>query len=1073
MAQNWRTIRVFISSTFRDMHAERDHLVKVVFPELRERCAERQLYLVDVDLRWGVTEEEAEKGKVLGVILDEIERSRPFFVAILGERYGFVPDRIPEDVQFSQPWLREYPRHSLTALEIMYGVLRRPEMAGRSFFYLRDPSFISQLSESIRAGFSAENSKAADNLRTLKEKIRASGRPVMENYPCNWDDALGHLVGLDSFGQHVLEDLWTAICLEYPAEVPPSDPVTVERQMHEAFAEERCRFHVGRKEQAARLDQYVTGTDSRPVVITGESGCGKSAFLANWYRRYTAEHVDDSVLAYFIGATPDSANYYRLLRNMCQEVKRAFIFAEEIPNDDSKLSETLGTLLASASQRGGRIVVVVDALDQLLPLEGAHAMGWLLNYVPERVRLVVSSLEGESLKVLRRHGAEDITLPPLTQDEQRQLVQSLLGEWGRKLDSRQMAAFLAHPGARNPLYLSVAFEELRLFGEFEELTNRIGSLAEDIPTLFSQVLARLETDYGKETVAEAFALIGYSRYGLREAELLQLLRSGQQEQFPRVLWSRLARGARMYLVERGELVGFFHRQLAEAVASRYADKVKYHSRLAGYFAQAPVERKAAEYVYQLQGSQKWDDLGSVLGDLELLEYTIDHGRKYEWVELWHSLKGHSASRPNYIALLKSAEEDGRSGEHLPQLCEKVGLFLRDVAEYSGAVRVSRYALDLNKGILQSANPSLPSARLNDHPDLADSLLNVALLYREQGEYAKSIPYENRAAKAFGRKLSALSPDDPRSDTVFHSLGDLLTWRGANLALALQFYERSLALRERDLGPWNPKVAECLYDMARAREKMSFRFSSEQVLLLERALAICERNYGPTHPILVKYLNRIAWLELNFRDETGQRRAVALLERAVDIAERAFGPDHPQTAEIQLNIADARTRLDGETDDLLHLAEHAVKTKEHAMSHGHGDLSVDYITLMRMHQFRDPKKTAFYLARGLSSVVKGNAESIWRTPMMWIPPLAFVVPGIVLLLTLDSLWGLLLGSAFVIVAVFLSRHFWRLYWWSVVLDLLGVLALLALVFIAIPSVEIIRATIRVMRPVVGAVMRVRK
>jgi len=30
-----KTVRVFISSTFRDMHAERDHLVAVVFPELR------------------------------------------------------------------------------------------------------------------------------------------------------------------------------------------------------------------------------------------------------------------------------------------------------------------------------------------------------------------------------------------------------------------------------------------------------------------------------------------------------------------------------------------------------------------------------------------------------------------------------------------------------------------------------------------------------------------------------------------------------------------------------------------------------------------------------------------------------------------------------------------------------------------------------------------------------------------------------------------------------------------------------------------------------------------------------
>lgn len=35
-----RQVRVFISSTFRDMHAVRDHLVTAVFPELRERVRE-------------------------------------------------------------------------------------------------------------------------------------------------------------------------------------------------------------------------------------------------------------------------------------------------------------------------------------------------------------------------------------------------------------------------------------------------------------------------------------------------------------------------------------------------------------------------------------------------------------------------------------------------------------------------------------------------------------------------------------------------------------------------------------------------------------------------------------------------------------------------------------------------------------------------------------------------------------------------------------------------------------------------------------------------------------------------
>jgi telomerase protein component 1 len=84
MTQIWRTVRVFISSTFRDMHAERDYLVRMVFPELKERCRKRHIQLVDVDLRWGVTEEQAEGGGALDICLDEIDSCRPYFLGLLG-----------------------------------------------------------------------------------------------------------------------------------------------------------------------------------------------------------------------------------------------------------------------------------------------------------------------------------------------------------------------------------------------------------------------------------------------------------------------------------------------------------------------------------------------------------------------------------------------------------------------------------------------------------------------------------------------------------------------------------------------------------------------------------------------------------------------------------------------------------------------------------------------------------------------------------------------------------------------------------------------------------------------------
>ena len=50
MSATWKTVRVFISSTFRDMHAERDHLVTVGFPELRERVEQLGLKFFDADL---------------------------------------------------------------------------------------------------------------------------------------------------------------------------------------------------------------------------------------------------------------------------------------------------------------------------------------------------------------------------------------------------------------------------------------------------------------------------------------------------------------------------------------------------------------------------------------------------------------------------------------------------------------------------------------------------------------------------------------------------------------------------------------------------------------------------------------------------------------------------------------------------------------------------------------------------------------------------------------------------------------------------------------------------------------
>jgi nephrocystin-3 len=65
-----RRIRVFVSSTFRDMMGERDDLMIHTWPELRRFCRERQVELVEVD-------------RANAECLDEIRACRPYFIGLL------------------------------------------------------------------------------------------------------------------------------------------------------------------------------------------------------------------------------------------------------------------------------------------------------------------------------------------------------------------------------------------------------------------------------------------------------------------------------------------------------------------------------------------------------------------------------------------------------------------------------------------------------------------------------------------------------------------------------------------------------------------------------------------------------------------------------------------------------------------------------------------------------------------------------------------------------------------------------------------------------------------------------
>ena len=154
---DWRSCRVFISSTFLDMHGERDLLTRFVFPELRARAEQLKVRVYEVDLRWGVTRQETENKQALSSCLTEASKC-DLFIGMLGERYGWVPGfEYLKSYNEEFPWIQEdeerFNETSITELEFCISSLNHSEESKENaFFYFRDNSKLSK-DVSINIGY--------------------------------------------------------------------------------------------------------------------------------------------------------------------------------------------------------------------------------------------------------------------------------------------------------------------------------------------------------------------------------------------------------------------------------------------------------------------------------------------------------------------------------------------------------------------------------------------------------------------------------------------------------------------------------------------------------------------------------------------------------------------------------------------------------------------------------------------------------------------------------------------------------------------------------------------------------
>uniref|UniRef100_A0A8C5VSR8 Telomerase associated protein 1 n=1 Tax=Microcebus murinus TaxID=30608 RepID=A0A8C5VSR8_MICMU len=555
--QGWRSIRLFISSTFRDMHGERDLLLRSVLPALQARAALHRISLHGIDLRWGVTEEETRRNRQLEVCLGEVENAQ-LFVGILGSRYGYVPPsyNLPDHPHFH--WAQQYPSgRSVTEMEVMQFLNRdqRLQPSAPGLIYFRDSSFLSSVPDAWKSDFVSESEEAAHRVSELKSYLSRQKGITCRRYPCEWGGVAAgrpYVGGLEEFGQLVLQDVWDVIQklylqpgaqLEQPMSLPDDDLVQATfQQLQKPPSPARPRLLQG-------TVQRLMLHHGRLSLVTGQSGQGKTAFLASLVSALQAPDgakVAPSVFFHFSGARPDQGLALTLLRRLCTYLHRQLKEPSALPNTYRglvwELQQRLLPKSAQGLQPGQTLVLIVDGADRLVDQNGQLISDWIPKNIPRWVHLVlsVSSDAGLGETLEQSQGAQVVALGPLEPSARAQLVREELGLYGKRLEetpfNNQMRLLLVKRGSGLPLYLRLVTDHLRLFTLYEQVSERLRTLPATVPLLLQHILSTLEQEHGPDVLPQALAALEVTRSGLTVDQLHGVLSA----------WRTLPRGTKVW-----------------------------------------------------------------------------------------------------------------------------------------------------------------------------------------------------------------------------------------------------------------------------------------------------------------------------------------------------------------------------------------------------------------------------------------------------------------------------------------------------------------------------------------------
>ena len=887
-----REISIFLSSTFSDMDAERSALIKTFYTSKFE-ALKYNVTLSVLDLRWGVTDEESRSGKVLSVCLNEIEHSRPFFIGLLGSRYGYSPkiseiEKNPE-LEERYPWIREDIDNgkSITEIEMQYGVLRSHEDVDAIFYIKNTPDTLPD--DDVR-------------LTILKNKIKEQTRfPVFEYN------------SIEDLCSKVKEAIRILIIKYFPKE--DTSRLGRERTAQKSYMNSRHGYYIKNEENFRRLDHFFSSGEKH-LVVTGASGMGKSSLIANWLKEN--EQQKDihhyNIVYHFVGNSLGDNSYEDILQHIYDEVCDLYRL-EENRNSTEAIETRLLQLLAEAVNEDKPLLIVIDGINQITSSDNTKQLRWLPQ--TPHVKYLFSTVDDdETMQTFKRLEYPIYRIHPLRNDQRRDFIVNYLAAVGKKLNEDQLSRILYDHGKRNMLVLKSFLDELICFGSYEKLDSRIDYYlsAKSVTDFFKKLLQRIHTDY--EKASSALSIITYSEHGLTEEEIIEI--TGLRK----IDWHLLYCAIYNHLVVRNGYISFAHQRLTDAARECY-DSYATRLIIVNYFASKEMannSRRISELAYQYYHLNDNDNLYKIILSFDAINFynSTERGRT-TLAHYWIKLVDTEAEERYLDNCLERARWD--IPDEMVFYKTFFDNYLNNNTAYGFKYNLMNY---LSLPVQGVGLDDMPYERIGRFLDKYLNAHNTAIMYyMKQLERIKSAfgdsfdenqitnIYSKAKKPSFITKLSMklLGPwgfYNPEASKYYGSLYEAIGFSyycSAKFRKASMYTSWALKIKTEQFGKKHLSTTDAYENMGLIYNKLGDYEKAR--LCFNAVLKIRAKELGNGHPQLIaSYIH----LGDTYENEDDFYNAVEYYNKATALSEKTYGEKHAETAKCYTKLCNTWNRI---------------------------------------------------------------------------------------------------------------------------------------------------------------------